>query len=143
MLLSHHPPCDLDRTWRIGSLRVCVRCLGVLTGAAVALASWDGWSTVPVLAAFIAAVPGVADFTLHELCLSPSNNTRRFLTGASFGVFVAAALSAGLDGNWTRLLLYAVWFCCLQVAATAALRSSGRLEALLTRYEEGARLPRD
>ncbi len=143
MLLSHHPPCDYDRTWRIGSLRICVRCFGVLTGTAVALASWDGWSTFHVLAVPIATVPGVADFTLHELCVSPTNNTRRFLTGTIFGVFVAGALSAGLDASWTRLLLYAVWFCFLQVAATAALRSSGRIEALLTRYEEGAQLLRE
>ena len=88
-------------------------------------------------------MPGVADFTLHEICVCTTNNARRFLTGASFGVFVAAALSAGLDASWTRLLLYAAWFCFLQVAATVALRSSGRLEALLTRYEEGAQRLRE
>lgn len=142
MLLSHHPPCDYERTWRIGSLHVCVRCLGVLIGTGVALVSWDSWSSISLLAASVAAIPGVADFVLHELGTSPSHNPRRFITGACFGIFVAAALWAALDARWLHLLFSGLWIILLQIAAAAVLRGAGRIEALLARYEEGVLLPR-
>lgn len=140
MLLSHHAPCDYDRTWQIGPLHICVRCLGVAAGTTVALAYWDGWSNLPVLGILAAALPGVADFLLHELQLSASCGARRFLTGACFGVFVAALCSAGIHWQWGRIALYLGWFLFLQVAAGGVLRCSGRLEALLARYEDGAHL---
>jgi hypothetical protein len=127
MLLSHHPPVDYDRTWKIGSVRVCVRCLGVAVGTTLALALWDN-------------APGVLDFTLHELRLSTSCQARRFLTGASFGVFVAAFLRTAVQGPLSRFVLYLCWLVLLEGACALALRCAGRLEGLLTRYEEGTRI---
>jgi uncharacterized membrane protein len=140
MLLSHHPPVDYDRTWTIGAVRVCVRCLGVAVGTTLALALWDNAPGVPVVAILAAAVPGVLDFTLHELRLSTSCQARRFLTGASFGVFVAAFLRTAVQGPLSRFVLYLCWLVLLEGACALALRCAGRLEGLLTRYEEGTRI---
>jgi uncharacterized membrane protein len=137
MLLSHHVPSDYDRTWQVGSVRVCVRCLGVVLGATVVLGLWKKGSDIPLLLAIATAVPGVLDFTLHELGLSASSSARRCLTGLLFGVFVAALLRAVIDTKTVHILLFLSWFLLLQVISAIALKRSGRVESLIRKYEGG------
>lgn len=136
MLLSHHAPSDYDRTWTVGSVHVCVRCLGVAVGTAATLGSWKEWSAFPMPLFLFVAVPGVLDFTLHELGASASSGARRFLTGLLFGFFAAALLRAVIETRLVRLVLYLSWFLLLQAMSAIALKRSGRLDQLLRRYED-------
>ena len=99
MLLSHHVPADYDRTWKVGSVHVCTRCLGVVVGIAAALVYWGAMSSLSPLVFMGLAVPGVLDFTMHELGLSASSSARRFITGLLFGPFAAALLRHSLPGS--------------------------------------------
>lgn len=141
MLLSHHAPSDYDRTWKVGSVHVCIRCLGVAVGTAATLGSWKEWSALPMSLFLIAAIPGVLDFTLHELGASASSGARRFITGLLFGFFAAALLRAVIETRLVQLVPYLSWFLLLQAASAVALKRSGRLDQLLKRYEEAAHVP--
>lgn len=137
MLLSHHPPCDYDRTWKVGALPICVRCLGVVIGTALGLACWNELSKLPLWFVLAMAIPGVADFTLHELHYSASNGARRFLTGVSFGVFASAFCMAVTNGYWVRVGLCLIWFFFLQLIVTIVLRCAGQIENIIEKYEKG------
>lgn len=137
MLLSHHVPADYDRTWKVGSVHVCTRCLGVAAGMAAALAYWQTWSSFSVLVFMIMALPGVLDFTIHELGLGTSSSARRFITGVLFGPFAAALLRALVERRLEQSALFLGWFVLLQMTSALALKHFGRLDQLLRRYEDG------
>jgi len=135
MLLSHHAPSDYDRTWKVGSVHVCVRCLGVAVGTVATLIFWKKWAPLPAPLFLIIAMPGVIDFTLHELGLSVSSGTRRFFTGLLFGFFAAALLRATFETRLEQFMLYISWFLLLQTMSAIVLKRSGRLDQLLRKYE--------
>jgi len=137
MLLSHHAACDFDRTWCIAGVRVCTRCLGVVVGAGACEAFLGRVLPLGVACAF--AVPGMLDYTLHELHVTQSSNRRRVLTGVAFGAFVATLIAAGWHGDWRTLTAGVCWFVALQFAATWFLFRAGRVEEILQRYENAAR----
>ncbi len=95
--LSHHHDDELDRTWNLGGLRVCARCLG----------------TYPVLFAFIAVqlelhaplshpldiafslgllVPALADWAYGRFRPHAFSNTWRTFTGALLGLALGRTL---------------------------------------------------
>ena len=126
LLLSHHPPHHLHRTvalsWGNRRIRLCARCLGILTGALAFLALCV-FSLLPafstsacLLLVFIAASPAPVDFYLQLIHRRESTNRRRLLTGAAFGASLALALRHALAVNPLPLLLvplglsaYFVW----------------------------------
>ena len=136
MLLSHHVPADYDRTWKVGSVRVCTRCLGVGLGITAALAYWRVMSSLSPLVFMAVAVPGVLDFTVHEIGFSASSSARRFPTGLLFGLFAAAFLHAVVEGRVEQVVFFLGWFLLLQLASALALNRCGQFEQLLRRYED-------
>lgn len=137
MLLSHHPPCDYDRTCSIGGVRLCVRCLGVALGAVGWLLLLPSTWQAHWLLAGLCAVPGVLDFTLHELNLLESSPAKRLITGLLFGFFLACLICAAVNQELMLAAAYLGWFFVLQVLSGLALSRGGRLEKLLGRYEAG------
>lgn len=143
MLVSHHPPCDYDRTLRVGGLRICTRCFGVLLGAVAGLALRVGHcpiaATIRAPVAILLPVPAVLDFIAHEFGLGAGSNATRLLSGLLVGLAVAVAAHGLLWGSTFLGLSQTAWLASLEFAVAALMRCSGRLEGYVRRYEEGVR----
>ena len=137
MLLSHHAPCDYDHTLRIGKLRFCARCTGILLGALggtlCLLHIRPLKQVIPFWGLFFLPLPGVADFCLHELGCWRSCNGARLLSGGLLG----AAIGWGLCTIPSKGGLIFAWLAFLELLAALVLKVGGRLDGFLQKYEAG------
>ena len=141
MLLSHHAPCDYDRTWKIGKVRVCTRCAGMLAGLIAGLSTTFLFKTFPIwYAVLICAVlmlPAAADFCCHELIPAyHSHNAIRVITGIlfgyPFGVVVSLCFYNGVIMPSIVIILYAI---LMEIAISFIFFFRGHLEKYLSKYE--------
>lgn len=140
MLLSHHAPCDFDRTWSIGGIRVCVRCLAVFVFAVLGFLAAFHFSdplSLGSLTAGLSVFPAWVDFAVGELWKGyPRTNFFRFSTGMIFGCGLGVSLGwVVFAGRWWPFLTFFVLtvFCELMIAF--AFYFSGHLQSYLSKYE--------
>ena len=143
MLISHHPPCDYDRTLVLFGLRVCSRCLGMVAGACTGLCASRCWSPLSSLWLFIAClglcIPAAVDFSAHELMPGYcSYNSRRVLTGYLFGMSVAICSIMGVSALPNSLLILSlfVYLCVMEFVIAILFRRKGHLDDYVARYAE-------
>lgn len=141
MLLSHHAPCDYDRTWEIGKLRICTRCAGMFAGWVAGLSTafffkeFPVWYAVAVCALLM--LPAAADFCCHELVSAyRSHNAIRVITGIlfgyPFGVVVWLCFYHGVIMPTVTILLYAA---LMEIVISFIFFFRGHLEKYLSKYE--------
>ena len=96
LMLSHHPPVMFDRCYRIGSVHVCSRCLGIYPALALGILAssllpsppeWVEWLLLLGL-----PVPALLDWAAYWVWSVPGTNTRRTFTGALLGLAAARNL---------------------------------------------------
>lgn len=143
MVISHHPPCDYDRTFKIASIRICTRCFGVLLGLLTSvLLQVDSHvlaSIIPIWASFLLPLPAVIDFTAHELEWWRSNNAKRLATGLLLGFAVGVGGYNIFAGYISLGFLQITWLGILEFGAALILRHCGQLESYVMRYEKSVR----
>lgn len=95
--LSHHPPEELDRCYRFGSLHLCARCLGtypvIFAGIAAQLALHFPLAhplDVPLCIALV--LPATIDWALGRFEPHRFSNGWRTLTGVLLGLGLARSL---------------------------------------------------
>ena len=139
MLVSHHAPCDYDRTVRILGVRTCTRCLGMFSGTFV------GWQLERVFARFdllwcligamALTLPAAFDFAAHELSTKyRSNNIRRFGTGLIFGFVIGACLVSLRNGNPWPFLGFIAYLAVMQFVIVRLFQIHGHSDSYLERY---------
>lgn len=139
MLVSHHAPCDYDRTIHILGLRVCTRCLGMVAGC---LPGWllsqacigfgYKWCLIGSLAM---TLPAAYDFSANELSRNyRSTNLRRFVTGLTFGFVVGTCLASVWSGNAWPFLGLLAYLALMQVVIVKLFQIHGHCDAYLERY---------
>lgn len=143
MLLSHHSPCDYDRTFSISGLRICTRCFGVLLGiiGGVALTL----RVVPEHLLFFSLVlplPAVMDFTLNELQMMKGNNGMRLVTGIMLGIAVGFDLYAVTNISLLQGSAQLAWLVFIEFFVVTVLLRTGFLDEYVSRYEKGVRKSR-
>ena len=112
MLLSHHAPCDLDRTWTICGVHVCVRCFAMSIAVCLVFAASCSFC-IPYTRGLLSLclllmLPAGIDFTLEELLAAyPASNVSRFATGFLFGTGGGICLVwLFLHGKWGPILFF-------------------------------------
>ena len=147
--MSHHAPCDLNRTWKIFGVHVCVRCLAMAIAGGVTLLVGlvVGFPIQPfvIVTSILLILPSGVDFTLEELWSSyPASNFMRFVTGAIFGVGGGVCLAWWIDdGSALPFIAFVVASVAMQFAIAYIFQRRGHLERYLSRYEEAIRLCND
>lgn len=95
--LSHHHPDEWNRTYEVGGVRLCARCLGtypvMFAGIAVQFAlgaplEWksDGWWSIGLL------LPALYDWAYGRFRPQSGSNTWRTITGIALGLALARTL---------------------------------------------------
>jgi len=143
MLLSHHPPCDYERTVQVCGVRLCTRCFGVFLGAA-ALFAVEAWvhsvrRSVSLLPLTALTLPAAIDFFSVELGWRRSCTVIRLTTGILLGVAVGATAVLVSRGQWLTGTGFLAWLALVQFLGAIALRRADRLEDYLARYEDAVR----
>ena len=140
MLVSHHPPCQYDRTFSIGKRRFCVRCTSIFSGVLFTFLFFDQIVKINSLlfaSCFILPLYAIINFTLNELGLIKNNNLKRFISGLLLGFSLGFALNFILNGNLIKGLLIIIWVFMLEFIVAIILNRHGKLENFFKEYEEG------
>jgi uncharacterized membrane protein len=109
--LSHHHPEEYNRTYVLGGLRVCARCLGtypVLLAVMVGLMAlraplawhWD----VPVVLGL--TLPALVDWAVGRFRPASGSNAVRTLTGVLLGMALGRSLSVHVQRPLPPVLLW-------------------------------------
>ncbi|MFP2933237.1 DUF2085 domain-containing protein [Pyxidicoccus sp. 3LG] len=108
--LSHHHPDEYNRTYVLGGVRVCARCLGtypvllaILVGLFVARAPLDWRWDVPAVLAL--TVPALGDWAVGRFRPSSGSNTVRTLTGVLLGLALGRSLYVHVQRPLPAVLL--------------------------------------
>jgi uncharacterized membrane protein len=131
--LSHHPPEELDRCYRVGAVHVCARCLGTYPTMFAALALQlrlrapleHAWDLAAVLAL---TLPATIDWALGRAQPHRFSNAWRTATGLLLGLALGRTLFIHLQRPFPLVLL-AQGFVVTAVA----------LPVILTSYRRGRR----
>jgi uncharacterized membrane protein len=109
--LSHHHPEEYNRTYVLGGVRVCARCLGtypVLLATLVALVrlraplTWHG--DVPVVLGL--TLPALVDWAVGRFRPTGGSNAVRTLTGVLLGLGLGRSLSIHVQKPLPPVLLW-------------------------------------
>lgn len=108
--LSHHPPDELDRCYRFGSIHVCARCLGtypvLFVGLAVQIAlkaPLEHLLDWPVSIGLL--LPATIDWALGRFDPHRFSNAWRTGTGALLGLALARSLFIHFQRPFPAVLL--------------------------------------
>jgi len=108
--LSHHHPDEYNRTYVLGGVRVCARCLGtypVLLAALVGLfavrAPLDWRWDVPAVLAL--TVPALGDWAVGRFRPASGSNAVRSLTGVLLGLALGRSLYVHVQRPLPEVLL--------------------------------------
>lgn len=145
MLLSHHPPCQYDRTIKILNFRICSRCTGLLLGIAVSITiglsykildtSFNTNQLILILVLF--PIPAVINFTLHQIGFSKNRNIYRIITGVPLGIPLGISFVHLLKGSIYFALLTFIWYIFLEIVVVLILKKYNKLEEFIAEYEDG------
>lgn len=103
LLISHHEPPYMNRTWRISfrgrSLHICARCSALLVGIVTGLFIHLYILLIPMnpitfFGAFLLSLPAVIDWSTQTLEIRESRNSIRTLTGFLLGYAVGLVLAS-------------------------------------------------
>lgn len=140
MMLSHHPPCQFNRTYKIGKIRFCFRCTGVLIGFIFFLLINyllflnQKYFTLLLV---ILPLPAVFNFAIHELGKIPNRNIWRLLTGFLLGCAIGIAVKEICNGLWLLGILFFLWLIVIEIIITLILNKAKVLQKFMEEYENG------
>jgi len=140
MLISHHPPCQYDRTYCFLGIRCCSRCTGIIIGiiSSIIFISFVAIDfTVILITVVVLPLPAIANFTLNELGKTKNNNIKRILTGFLLGITIGFALDYLICGNYLYGILIIFWIFFLEIIVTIILHKANILEYFIKQYEDG------
>lgn len=109
LLISHHEPPYMNRTWRISfrgrSLHICARCSALLVGIITGLFIHLYFFLIPMnpitfFGAFLLSLPAVIDWSTQTLEFRESRNSIRTLTGFLLGYAVGLVLASNNPLYW-------------------------------------------
>ena len=141
MVLSHHPPCDLNRTWYLFGVNVCVRCLGMLI-ASILMVIFGLLFEIPygvlgMTCCVLSILPAGIDFTFEELYWKyTGTNVIRFLTGMLFGSGGGMCIVwLWLESRVSPIVIFICASIAMQFIIAFLFMRKGHLERYLAKYE--------
>lgn len=134
MLLSHHPPSQYCRTYKIAGIRFCARCLGIPIGVVLHLIlsidlHWLIWVLLPI--------PTFLNFLFQELGKMKSINYVKSSLTILLGIYLMENLLQFLKGNYTIGFIMIGYLVTIEFIIAKILDNNGKLDPLITGYEDG------
>ncbi|MEW6196869.1 MAG: DUF2085 domain-containing protein [Bacteroidota bacterium] len=138
MLISHHPPCQYNRTISLGKYRFCARCTGIMIGIIISFLFYSGIDiNLLLLLSFLLPLPAVFNFTLYEIGFINNNNFYRIITGLLLGISIGWAILNLLTNKIEYAFFSLLWIMILEIIVTIILHRAKVLEKFFAQYENG------
>ena len=140
MIISHHPPSQYNRTFRLFGIRFCTRCTGILFGTIAMFIVLKGEViSSGLLFPFILLfpIPAILNFTLTELEKIKNNHFQRFSTGFFLGNAIGFIVYDLFWGTLFEAIITLVTIILLEILVAVILSKKGKLEPFIKQYEEG------
>lgn len=146
LITAHHPPCQLNRTWRINiwghKIYICTRCMGqyigILLSLIVVLSKWllieQGLQMAIVFGVF--PFPATIDWFTQTMGLRESNNVIRCLTGFLYGISLGTCISCFIMLNFNAILISSLLYSLYIACVIYLLRKLQLIENYLNPYED-------
>ena len=134
MLLSHHPPTQYCRTYKILGIRLCARCVGIPLGMLVALL-FDFIIPLPLL--LILPLPTFINFLLQELEKMKSRNYLKTTLTIFLGIYLFEIVHYLIYGNYLLGFVLLAYLLGIEFIVAKILHQNGKLEPLIKVYEDG------
>jgi len=139
MILSHHPPCQFDRTYKIFGIRICSRCLGVFCGFILTLGIFhyvDSNQLSIFFLGYLLSLPAIVTFLIHELRYARITNFFRMITGSGLGYTLAVIMTFLFDGHCFNGILLLFYLLLLEIIVAFILNKKKRLIPFIKEYED-------
>tara|TARA_B100000809_G_C14956692_1_gene465870 strand:+ start:315 stop:728 length:414 start_codon:yes stop_codon:yes gene_type:complete len=134
MLLSHHPPSQYCRTYKILGIRFCARCTGIVLGLIIGIVI--DFSSMNFLLLLLFPIPTFMNFVLQERKIIPSNNMLKTVLSISLGIYLFGTINLIISDLKLGIILVINLF-FIQFLSAYILFKTGDLEKLITEYENG------
>jgi len=139
MLISHHPPCQYDRTFCLFKNRFCTRCTGILIGTIVSIIlAWiiSFGFLLTLILSILLPLPAILNFTLNELCVTKNNNYKRITSGILLGISIGFALKNICSGKLIFGISILLWIFLLEIIVAIIMHRANILEKFIKQYED-------
>ena len=145
LITSHHPPCQLNRTWKLTlfghKIFICTRCFGQYAGTILGVLSIilfsPTFSVIEALFLFgLLPFPATLDWLTQTIMPRESINPIRALTGFLFGLSVGVCLGCILSLNLGCLLIAIPIYSLYMIIGFGLLQRSNIIQDYLTPYED-------
>lgn len=132
MLISHHPPQQYCRTYKLLGIRICARCFGIPIGIILMLfVNLE----IPFWVLFILPLPTFLNFLLQELKIIPSINLLKTILTILLGISFFEFLSIIKNGNYLNGTIFFLYLFVIEFIIAGILNKRNRLEPLIELYE--------
>ena len=133
MLISHHPPQQYCRTYKILGFRICARCLGIPIGLVMmCLVKIE----IPFCLLFILPLPTFLNFLLQELKIIPSMNLLKTSLTILLGITLFELGRIIVSENIGIGILMFLYLVFIEFIIALILNKQNRLEPLIELYED-------
>lgn len=134
MLLSHHPPSQYCRTYKILGIRVCARCTGIIMGIIIGIIT--NLSKIDFFFLLIFPIPTFLNFILQEQKIVPSLNMLKMILSIPLGIYLLELIRLTFFDLKYGIILIA-YLILIQFLSAFILFKTGDLEKLVNEYEKG------
>ena len=134
MLLSHHPPSQYCRTYKILGIRFCARCTGISLGLIIGIVI--DLSSINFFLLFLFPIPTFVNFLLQERKIIPSINLLKTTLTIPLGIYIYEIINLTIIDTKYGIILI-VYLICIQSIFAFILFKTGDLEKLVIEYEDG------
>ena len=137
MLLSHHPPTQYCRTYKVGNMRICARCLGIPIGIFACCMYENIPSVLPLWVYFLMPIPTFLNFLLQELNLIPSLNLLKTFLTILLGFYIYFMFKHFYEEDFVLALGLLFYLLLIEVIVVLILGKFDKIEGLINEYEKG------
>lgn len=134
MLISHHPPSQYCRTYKVLNIRVCARCLGIPIGLVI-----SSFLTLemPWWCLLLLPIPTFLQFMLQELEILKGYNLLKTILTIPLGLYVFEWLLQVVEFHFLALFLLTFYILLIESIIALILSKKNKIEALVEAYENG------
>lgn len=134
MLLSHHPPSQYCRTYKIFGIRLCARCLGIPIGILIGFIlnpSMFWWILI------VLPLPTFINFLIQELQWIKSYNLWKTILTIPLGVYLYILLESLIKLDLSTFIFMLLYIIIIEFIIAHILNKNNKLDQLIKEYEVG------
>lgn len=134
MLISHHPPSQYCRTFKLFGIRFCARCSGIILGMLIYFMIDFNFNWTALL---ILPLPTFINFLIQELQWIKSINFLKTFLTIPLGFYIIIMCKCLIELDLIKFLWMFLYILTLEFIIAMILNRNEKLDQLIDEYEKG------